>query len=102
MSLPVGMVPSILARISIAILLIRIFGVHKWFTAFMIISCVIQTVVGIAFIPMTFLQARPVEALWNIFIMDAQRWDPRIWLYTAYTIQSQSRVCFKNLKKNNC
>jgi hypothetical protein len=82
-SLP-GMLVSILARISIAIMLVRLFGVHKWFKMFLIIFTTLQTVVCTAIIPLTWLQATPIEGLWNVFLPNVTRWDTRITLYAAY------------------
>lgn len=39
---------------------------------------------GIVQIPLTYLQATPVQALWNFTMVAERRWDVRIWLYTAY------------------
>ncbi|KAF2651753.1 hypothetical protein K491DRAFT_636917 [Lophiostoma macrostomum CBS 122681] len=83
-----GMIVSTFARISITILLIRLFGVHKWFKAFLIIITVVQCVAGFVFILISYLQASPIEALWDFLITDARRWDPRVWLYTAYFVQT--------------
>ncbi|KAF2789983.1 hypothetical protein K505DRAFT_420135 [Melanomma pulvis-pyrius CBS 109.77] len=88
-ALPGAVVTSTLARVSVTILLIRLFGlVHKWFKWFLIIMTVVQVVGGIVLIPITFLQAQPTEALWNVFYPNATTWDPRVWLYTAYFVQS--------------
>lgn len=62
----------------IAFLLIRLFGVHTWLKWFLIYLIVRQTVLGIVFIAMTYSMYRPVEAIWNVYITDAVRWDPRI------------------------
>ncbi|KAH7320606.1 hypothetical protein B0I35DRAFT_468130 [Stachybotrys elegans] len=74
---PGGTLVSMLARVSITILLIRLFQY-------------VYCVLGIVFIPVPYVQVRPVEALWDFTILDAERWDPRIWLYMAYTFQSLS------------
>lgn len=87
-ALPGAVVTSTLARVSVTILLIRLFGkVYPWFKWFLIIITLIQVVSGIVLIPITFLQATPTEALWNIFLTNATHWDPRVWLYTAYFTQ---------------
>ncbi|KAI0530103.1 hypothetical protein GGR58DRAFT_494588 [Xylaria digitata] len=56
---------AIIARISAAILLIRIFGSKRWFKWFIIIFTVLQTVAGIVTIVTTWTQVQPVEALWD-------------------------------------
>ena len=43
-----GILVSILARISITILLIRLFGVHTWFKWFLIILTTIQVIISTA------------------------------------------------------
>jgi hypothetical protein len=90
-ALPGAVITSMLARISVTILLIRLFGVvYSWFKWFLIAITMIQVIGGIVLIPITFLQATPTEALWNIFMTDAKLWDPRVWLYTAYFVQCKS------------
>ncbi|KAI1470987.1 uncharacterized protein F4812DRAFT_455098 [Daldinia caldariorum] len=56
---------SIVARISAAMLLIRIFGSREWFKWFLIIFTALQTIAGAMTIITTWTQIQPVEALWN-------------------------------------
>ncbi|KAF4633296.1 hypothetical protein G7Y89_g4834 [Cudoniella acicularis] len=86
-SLP-GMLVSILARISIAILLVRLFGIHLWFKWFMIIFTTVQSVVCTLIIPFTWVQDSPVQGLWNIYDPNVKHWDPRVVLYMEYFGQS--------------
>lgn len=86
-----GLMVSILARISITILLVRLFGVHTWFKWFIITLTAIQTIVDGLIIPFTFCQVKPTEALWNVYLTDVQRWDPRIVLYMDYVGQCEFR-----------
>ncbi|KAI5920339.1 hypothetical protein F4810DRAFT_441963 [Camillea tinctor] len=88
LSVAPGMVVSILARISIAMLLVQLFGVHKWFKWFIIIITVVQTVLCVLIIPFTYSQVRPTEALWNIYLLNVERWDHRVVLYMEYIGQS--------------
>ncbi|KUJ18478.1 uncharacterized protein LY89DRAFT_780548 [Mollisia scopiformis] len=86
-SLP-GMIVSILARISIAILLIRLFGVYEWFKRFLIVFTILQTTVCTLIIPFTWLQDNPVQGLWDVYDRQVKHWDPRIVLYMEYFGQS--------------
>ena len=81
---------SSLARISISILLIRLFGVYKWFKWFVCIVTSLVCVASTVLVIVTFVQSTPVEALWNIFLTNAHRWDTRVWLYLAYFAQCKS------------
>ncbi|KAI0426029.1 hypothetical protein F5Y09DRAFT_351682 [Xylaria sp. FL1042] len=58
-----GMLVSILARISVAIML---------------------TVICTLVLFFTYTQVKPAEALWNIFLTKVDRWDPRVVLYMEY------------------
>ncbi|KAL2043495.1 hypothetical protein N7G274_003802 [Stereocaulon virgatum] len=78
---------SIAARISIAILLIRIFGNRKWFKIFLIVFTTLQSVVGIVLIVVVWEQCRPVQGLWNPTI-PSRRWNPAIQQDLAYLLQS--------------
>ncbi|KAK0707143.1 hypothetical protein B0T26DRAFT_602527, partial [Lasiosphaeria miniovina] len=84
-----GMAVSITARISIALLLVRLFGgVHKWFKWFTIVLTTTQTIVGTAIIPIHLLQVQPTEGLWDVFRPGVTRWDPRIVIYLEYFLQA--------------
>lgn len=62
---PPGFLVSIIARVSIAILLVRIFGTKRWFRYYMIHFTVVQTIVGIVSIIFLVAQCKPYEGLWN-------------------------------------
>ncbi|KAK7949580.1 hypothetical protein PG988_016219 [Apiospora saccharicola] len=81
-----GFLVSIIARISIAILLARIFGRVKWFKRYMVYFTVVQTVVGVASIILLVAQCEPYEGLWNKAVI-RRYWDKRIYQYTALTLQ---------------
>ncbi|KAI0003922.1 hypothetical protein F4779DRAFT_600982 [Xylariaceae sp. FL0662B] len=83
-----GILVSLIARVSITILLVRLFGIHTWFRKFLIILTGAQTTIGIVVIICSWLQTKPVEAQWNVFMSNAERWDPRILLYMMYLAQS--------------
>ncbi|PQE06889.1 integral membrane protein [Rutstroemia sp. NJR-2017a BVV2] len=85
---PPGMLVSILARISITILLLRLFGIHLWLKWYLIIFTGLQTLVGGLIIPFTWVQDDPVSGLWNIYDPTVKHWDPRIVLYMEYLGQS--------------
>lgn len=68
---------SILARISIAILLVRIFGVKTWLKWFLIAMTTLQVLTVVIVAITCWLQVRPAEGLWNPLI-DAQRLDPNV------------------------
>ncbi|KAI1078172.1 hypothetical protein F5B20DRAFT_549621 [Whalleya microplaca] len=87
-SVPPGILVGLLSRTSVAILLSRLFSPHRWFTYYLISFTALMWVAGIVQMPLTYLQVRPVEALWNFTLTPERRWDTRIWLYTAYFNQS--------------
>jgi hypothetical protein len=83
-SVPPGILVGLLSRTSIAVLLIRLFAPYIWFKYYLISFTILMWVGGIVQMPLTFVQVKPVEALCNFTIIPESRWDPRIWLYTAY------------------
>ncbi|KAH8897332.1 hypothetical protein GQ53DRAFT_887691 [Thozetella sp. PMI_491] len=87
-SLVPGSVVSVLARVSAAILLTRLFGVYRWFRWFMIVLTVLQTVATIVLVPCVFLQSDPVSGLWDVFNFTATHWDKRVVLYLQYVGQA--------------
>ena len=102
-SLP-GMIVSIIARISIAILLVRLFGVRVWFKRFMICTTTLQSLLCTAIIFCTWLQSTPVTGLWDIYDTKARHWDYRIVLYMEFLGQCESSrlyiprcLCFRSL-----
>ncbi|KAH8892947.1 hypothetical protein GQ53DRAFT_645846 [Thozetella sp. PMI_491] len=83
-----GILVSVVARISIAGLLVRLFGVHAWFKWFIIIFTGIQTVVSIFLVLVVWLQVSPIDALWDYRVPASHRWDMRIQFYTEYLVQA--------------
>ena len=59
---------GVVARISITILLVRIFGVRTWYKWFMITFTLFLSVIGLTNIIIIWFMARPVEALWDFRI----------------------------------
>ncbi|KAI1150243.1 hypothetical protein F4825DRAFT_427397 [Nemania diffusa] len=91
-AIPTTIVVSILARLSITILLIRLFGVHLWFKRFMIAQFVVVCLLSFPFIGLTFAQKTPVQALWDMNIMVTKKLDPKIWLYWAIFTQTSYTI----------
>lgn len=83
-----GFLVSIIARVSIAILLVRIFGRVRWFKMYMIFFTTIQTIVGIVSIIFLVAQCDPYEGLWNKAVR-RRYWDKRIYQYTALALQCE-------------
>ncbi|KAI0122234.1 hypothetical protein F4814DRAFT_457960 [Daldinia grandis] len=73
---------AVLARISIAILLVRLFGRKIWFKRYLIIFTTVQTLVGLVVIIVTLAQCQPYELYWNPSV-PGTRWDFRIYDWTA-------------------
>ncbi|RYP63651.1 hypothetical protein DL769_006906 [Monosporascus sp. CRB-8-3] len=82
-----NLVASTVARISAAILLIRLFGTKKWFKWFLIIFTSVQSILVVAYIPVLWTQSTPIEGLWNPFIQ-AQRHPARRSGHIVYLIQA--------------
>lgn len=94
--LPFQVAVSVFARLSITILLVRLFGVHKWFKRSVTALFAILAILSIAFIPMTFCQVTPVQALWDPFSTVTNRWQPDIW--TNYAAFMQCKLNQHGLK----
>ncbi|KAI2621139.1 hypothetical protein GGR54DRAFT_90052 [Hypoxylon sp. NC1633] len=82
-SLPSYIVASILARISIAIFLVRLFGVYRWFKCFVLLITALVSLFGVISISLVFVQYTPVEKLWTPSLQDFTSMDPRIPRYPA-------------------
>lgn len=80
-----GVCASIVARISITLLLISLFGTKLWFKWWMISATSLVAVLGTLSVVFTWAQASPVEGLWNV-LLPARRWDasiPRSMVFAA-------------------
>ncbi|KAI0192129.1 hypothetical protein F4808DRAFT_465176 [Astrocystis sublimbata] len=78
---------SLLARISIAILLVRIFSTKPWFKRYVISFTVLQVAVGITLVVIELAQAQPYQALWDPLIPGAKLWNPDIYRWVADVLQ---------------
>lgn len=85
-----GQVTSVLARISITISLVNLFGVHRWFKWFLIVLTAVQTCLGVVMLVLSYAQVRPIEGLWNVFLPPTEVWrlDTNVFIYTGYLTQS--------------
>lgn len=77
MSFTPGITSSIASRVSIAVLLVRIFGVHTRLKMFLIFITVLQVVASVVLAITSWVQVRPVQGLWNPLI-PAQRLSPDV------------------------
>jgi len=78
-----GVITSIVARISIALLLISLFGTKTWLKWFLTVTTICVAIVGSVSIIITWVQVSPVEGLWNP-LLPARRWNPNIQSYVVY------------------
>lgn len=78
-----GVLCSIVARISICLLLISLFGNKLWLKWWLIVTTVLVAIVGLLSITVTWAQADPVEGLWNPLI-PARRWNSDIALHVIF------------------
>ncbi|KAI2601875.1 hypothetical protein GGR54DRAFT_634444 [Hypoxylon sp. NC1633] len=95
---PFSNLVSVLARISITILLVRIFGTRRWFRCcvlllrhggrwFMILFTSVQTILGVFNTIIIWVQCKPVEGLWDFRLQNVQCWDRAIQQYVSLTLQ---------------
>jgi hypothetical protein len=84
-----GTFVAVLARVSGAIFLTRLFGVRHWFKWYMILYTPLQCIGGITVLLVTFAGNRPVEAIWNPTVKGS-RVKAEVSLYTAITAQGKS------------
>lgn len=72
---PGSILASTIARISIAVVFIQVFGNRKWFKHLMISYTVLLTVVGVLNFIFVWVQAKPVQALWDARVPAVYRMD---------------------------
>ncbi|KAM5492715.1 hypothetical protein MaudMau93_001431 [Microsporum audouinii] len=83
-----GLLVAITARLSIAVLLVHLFGkVHRWLKWFLVVVTGLCTILTVIVIPSTFLQTTPVSGNWNPF-QPSKRWNPKIYISLAFLSQS--------------
>ncbi|KAI1169488.1 hypothetical protein F4777DRAFT_572967 [Nemania sp. FL0916] len=85
--IPLSHPTSVLARISIALLLIHIFGAKTWFKWYIIFFTTFVTLSGATALVITVAQVRPYEALWDESITNYTAWDMRIYQWTGIILQ---------------
>ncbi|KAI1413640.1 hypothetical protein F5Y13DRAFT_198455 [Hypoxylon sp. FL1857] len=73
---------AIIARLSIAILLIHLFGAKRWFKGYLIIFTTIQSLVGLVVVIVALAQCQPYELCWNPSAHGV-RWNPKIYEWAA-------------------
>jgi len=83
-----GTLVAVLARVSSAIFLNRIFGAHGWFRWFLIIFTSIQCIGGVLVLLTNFLGVQPVAALWNPTVLPTSQMNPEVAADTAYVVQA--------------
>ncbi|KAJ3576532.1 hypothetical protein NPX13_g3667 [Xylaria arbuscula] len=85
----ISAIPSILvsciARISITILLVRIFGVRRWLKWYLILFTSLLSVLSLLSLIFLVAQCSPWYGLWTA--VPARRWNPYIYPYTAIATQ---------------
>jgi hypothetical protein len=77
MSFTPGIASSIASRTSIAVLLVRIFGIHAWLKWSLIVITVLQVVASVVLALTSWCQVRPVQGLWDPTIV-AHRISPNV------------------------
>lgn len=77
MSFTPGITSSIVSRISIAILLVRIFGIHAWLKWSLIVITALQVVASVVLALTSWCQVRPARGLWDPTI-PAHRISPNV------------------------
>ena len=100
----IAQIPAVLSksvsRISIGILILRLFSVHKWLVWFVIIVLILNTSICILALMMVFLQCTPVAALWNpLLAPTAKCWNPVIQRNFAVASSGQSRFLNLNMSR---
>ncbi|KAJ8123866.1 hypothetical protein ONZ43_g281 [Nemania bipapillata] len=72
-----AIIVSVVARISAALLLLRIFRSVTWFKWFIIIFTTLQTILGAVSIIAIYTQAEPIQALWDPTVKPTKVRDSR-------------------------
>ncbi|KAK6605986.1 integral membrane protein [Botrytis cinerea] len=89
---PPQLTVSVIARLSVTILLIRLFGVHLWLKRYLIVLMTILSLLTAGVIIISFAQITPVQAIWNPMIPVTKQWNPDLWLYFAVFNQTTSTL----------
>ena len=80
-----GVLSTSLARVSIAILLLRLFGVKVWFRWYLYLMTALQMAAALTLLIVWGAQCRPFSALWEGPYSSC--WDPNIDLIIASVFQ---------------
>ena len=86
-----GVLSTSIARISIAILLWRLFGVKTWFRRYLYLMTALQTIAAATLLIVWVAQCRPINALWGPTPW-LYCWDPNVELTIASIFQCQFRA----------
>lgn len=78
---------SVMARVSIAVLLARIFSLKLLFKWFIITFTTLTALNGIVSIILSWLYVTPVQAVWDPTVTPTSQWDPRVSGYSAFVLQ---------------
>jgi hypothetical protein len=65
-TVPCSILSNVIARISITIVLVQIFGVRIWFKRLIITFTSVMSILGLANFVFIFFQVSPLEASWNL------------------------------------
>ena len=85
---PGNIVSPAVSRVSIAVLLIEIFSVKRWFCSYLVIVSTLACSLAVALIALMFSQCNPVQALWDpVVATTAQCLSPRVWQAVAFSFQ---------------
>ena len=89
-SVPPGLVSGIFGRISICVLLVRLFGgVHTWFKYYAIILTACGVIMNILICISMYASRKPVQSLWDPFI-PSTGWKPNTVQAMMYLGQGKS------------
>ncbi|KAI1097617.1 hypothetical protein F4804DRAFT_327117 [Jackrogersella minutella] len=75
-SVPPGLVSGIFGRISICVLLIRLFGVNIWFRYYAMVLTALGVMMSIVVGTCIYAENKPVQALWDPYIPNSKQWNP--------------------------
>ncbi|KID79610.1 uncharacterized protein G6M90_00g017840 [Metarhizium brunneum] len=75
-TVPVNILANTISRVSIAIMLVQIFGVHKWFRRAIAAVTATLTTFGLVNFIYVFFQTKPFQANWDVRIKPERRLQP--------------------------
>ena len=88
-----GVLSTSLARISVAILLWRLFGIKAWFRWYLYVMTALLTAVALTVLVVWGAQCRPINALWGP-APGGSCWNPNIQLAITQVFQCQfPQIC---------